>query len=553
MLDLKQSPFNLDETQEKWVMEKKQELTLEQKVGQLFCVMGGDYELTELTDMVRAGKIGGVLFRPDTTEHIQKQYQILDKAAKVPLLKAANLEEGGAGAISDGTLFGWPMLVSAADDDGMVEKFANVCAVEGQRVGINWSFSPVCDLDLNYRNPITNVRSYGSDKERVKRNTEIYVKAMQNCGMAACAKHFPGDGVDFRDQHLHPTYNNLTAEEWYASYGMIYKNLIENGLMSIMAGHIVQPNVARDINPSLTFEECLPASQSRELLTGVLREKYGFNGVITTDATIMGGYCMAMERRYALPRSIMAGCDMLVFNTNFAEDYAYLLDGVREGLLTEERLDEAVERILALKACVCGIDEENRKRGLTEESIEAARWHRECADKAVTLVKNVNPQVLPITKEKYDSIRLISLGKDKVAEGSIIEIVQEFLQRKGFETEHYNPYEDNLHGCKDLQKRRLTLYLANYEQASNQTEVRIHWCEKHALDSPRFLNEEDCIFISFANPYHLQDVPRIKTYINAYTATRSTIEAVIEKLLGESEFRGISPVDAFCGLFDTRL
>lgn len=550
MLDLKQRPFYLDENQEEWVRKTREELTLEEKVGQLFCVMGGDYQIEELAGMVREGKVGGVLYRPDTTEEIQKRYQILDKAARVPLLKAANLEEGGAGAISDGTLFGWPMMVSAADDDGMVEKFAKVCTVEGQRAGINWSFSPVCDLDLNYRNPITNVRSYGSDKERVKRNTEIFVRTMQEFGMAACAKHFPGDGVDFRDHHLHPTYNSLSAEEWYSSYGMIYENLIKNNLMSIMTGHIVQANIARDINPELTFEECMPASQSRELLTGVLREKYGFNGVITTDATIMGGYCMAMERRYALPRSIMAGCDMIVFNTNFEEDYDYLLDGVREGLLTQERLNEAVERILALKACVCKGDKKGR---FIEESIEALRWHRECADKAVTLVKNKQPHVLPITREKYDSICLISLGKDEVSEGSIRKIAEELLQKKGFEVEYYNPWEDDLHGCKNLQKKRLTLYLANYEQASNQTEVRIHWCEKHALDTPRFLNEEDYIFVSFSNPYHLQDVPRIKTYINAYTATKATIAAVIEKLLGESQFKGISPVDAYCGLPDTRL
>ena len=127
------------------------------------------------------------------------------------------------------------------------------------------------------------------------------------------------------------------------------------------------------------------------------------------------------------------------------------------------------------------------------------------------------------------------------------------MQKYGFEVEYYNPHEDNLHGCKDLQRRRLTLYLANYEQASNQTEVRVHWCEKHALDNPRFLNEEDCIFVSFSNPYHLQDVPRIKTYINAYTATQSTIEAVIEKILGKKQFKGISPVDAFCGLPDAKL
>ncbi len=550
MVDVRKRPFYLDEEEEKWVRETRDKLTREQKIGQLFCVMGGDYTEEELTGLVREGKVGGVLFRPEAAEEIRKKYQALDEAAEVPLLKAANLEEGGAGAASDFTLFGWPMMVSAADDDEMVEKFAKVCAVEGRRAGINWSFSPVCDLDLNYRNPITNVRSYGSDKERVKRDTEIYVRTMQSCGMAACAKHFPGDGVDFRDQHLHPTYNSLPAEDWYASYGMIYKNLIEHDLMSIMAGHIVQAGVARDINPELAFEECLPASLSRELLTGVLRERFGFNGVITTDATIMGGYCMAAERKNALPASVMAGCDMIVFDTDFAEDYAILLDALENGLLTEGRLDEAVERILALKACVC---KRNAAKGRGEELIEALRWRRECAQKAVTLVKNTAPHVLPVTRENYDSVRLISLGKDKTPEGSIRETMRELLCKRGFAVEYYDPYEDDLHGCMNLPKRRLTLYLANYEQASNQTEVRIHWCEKHALDIPRFLGEEDCIFVSFANPYHLQDVPRAKTYINAYTATKDTVEAVVEKLLGESEFQGISPVDAFCGLPDTRL
>lgn len=552
-MDLRKRPFYLNEEKIRWVENTKKQLTVEQKAGQLFCVMGGDYEKSQLRKMAAESRIGGVLFRPDTTEHILENYRSMDETAMVPLLKAANLEEGGAGAISDGTLFGWPMMVSAADSDEMVEKFAKVCTAEGQRVGINWSFSPVCDLDLNFRNPITNVRSYGSDLERVERNTQIFVETMQGGGMAACAKHFPGDGVDYRDHHLHPTYNSLSAEEWYRSYGEIYRNLIEHDLMSVMTGHIVQPNVAREINPSLKFEDCLPASQSYEMLTGVLRGKLGFNGVITTDATIMGGYCMAMERKDALPASIMAGCDMIVFNTNFDEDYQYLLEAIRDGRLTLERLDEAVTRILALKACVCRIPGVNEPGQIPETAIDAAVWHRECAGLSATLVKNRDPEILPISKDKYDSIRLIILGKDEIPGGSMSETAKEILQQKGFEVEIYQPLEDDLHGCRDLSKRRLTLYLANYEQASNQTTVRIHWCKKHALDSPRFLNEEDCIFVSFANPYLLQDAPRIRTYINAYTATKTTIEVVIEKLMGNSEFTGINPVDPFCGLPDTRI
>ncbi len=548
MVDVKKQPFYLSSEQAAWVEDRLNSLSTEQKVGQLFCVMGGDYAQDQLKAMVSDGRVGGILFRPAPAEEIRAWYQELDAAAPVPLLKAANLDEGGAGAISDGTLFGWPMLAAAADDAEQTEHFALSTASEGREVGINWTFSPVCDLDLNFRNPITNVRTCGSDVEKVIRGTGIFADIMQKNGIAACAKHFPGDGVDYRDQHLHPSYNSLSAEEWYATYGRVYQSLIQKGLLSIMAGHIVQPNVSMDINPELRFGDCLPGSLSRELLTGVLREKFGFNGVITTDATIMGGFCMAMERRLAIPAAIMAGNDMLVFNMDFEEDYAYMMEALRDGRLTEERLDEAVTRILAMKAKVCA------KLPYTEVTREtSADWHRECVEKSATLVKNLAPEWLPVTREHYDSIRLIILGNDVIPGGTVSGIAKNVLESHGFATELYDPYQDELHGSGDLPTRRLTVYLANYEHASNQTTVRIEWCRKHALDTPRFLNEEPSVFISLANPYLLQDVPRVKVYINAYTATADSVRIVLEKLLGKGEFTGVSPVDAFCGLPDTRI
>lgn len=547
MVDVRKMPFLLNEEQAAWVKSTRDSLSLTEKVGQLFCIMGGDYAPDVLKEMVAAGKIGGVLFRPvKPGSQIAADFVPLDEAAKVPLLKAANLEEGGSGGMSDGTLFGWPMLTAATDEPEVAAKFGKVCGTEGASIGINWTFSPVCDLDLNCRNPITNVRTFGSDTERVKTMTKRYAEAVQSCGVAACAKHFPGDGVDYRDQHLHPTYNSLHADKWYDSYGKVYENLIANGLMSVMVGHIAQPCVAMDVNPTLSFEEAMmPATLSKTLLTDVLRGKYGFNGVITSDATIMGGYCQAMDRRKAIPASIMAGCDMLVFNTDFEEDYGYMLDALKDGRLTEERLNEAVTRILALKAKFC--------HKVENDPVPAAKWHEEAADKAITLVKNKQPEKLPMTPERYPNIRLVTLGKDAMLDGSVQTITREILEQNGFQVEIYEPYADELHGTSNLSKDRLTLYIANYEQASNQTVVRINWCQKHALDMPRFVNEEVSIFVSLANPYHLQDVPRIRTLVNAYTATQTTIRLVIEKLMGKSKFKGISPVDAFCGLPDTIL
>lgn len=546
VIDLSAKPFYLDQKQIKWVNDTLAAMSDSEKVGQLFCVLADEYSFEELKALTREKNIGGILFRPvKTGAEIAAAFAQLEGEAKYPLLKAANLEEGGAGGASDGTLYGWPMLVAATDDVTEAERHAKVCAAEGRAAGVNWTFSPVCDLDMNYLNPITNVRTFGSDVERVCAFAGKYAETVQSYGLAACAKHFPGDGVDYRDHHLHPSYNSLSREAWMASYGEVYRRLIDNGLLSVMVGHIVQPDLALEINPGLSLEEIMPASLSSELLGGILRGKLDFNGLITTDATIMGGYCMAMPRAEAVPASIERGCDMLVFSTDIYADYDYMLAGLESGALSRQRLDEAVTRVLALKAKVCMAE-------YPVPEVDAPAWARECAEKAVTLVKN-KEDILPITPDKFRSIRLVLLGEDRAYDCSITEIAGAMLREAGFEVEAYEPFADDLHSPNGLPSDRLTLYLANYQTASNQTTVRINWCPKHALDIPRYVNEEKSVFVSLSNPYHLQDIPRVRTYINAYSATRASIEAAIGKILGRSEFVGVSPVDAFCGLIDTRL
>ena len=214
--------------------------------------------------------------------------------------------------------------------------------------------------------------------------------------------------------------------------------------------------------------------------------------------------------------------------------------------MTYERLEEAVTRILALKAKVC-LEE------VALPEIDAKAWQKTCAEASVTLVKNNNPQALPLTPEKFPRIRLVLLGEDQMIDGQISSFATQYLEERGFEVSRYQPLEDDLHGTSRLDEKCLTLYLANLATASNQTTVRLAWCKKHALDTPRFVNEEVSIFVSLANTYHLQDIPRVKTYINAYTATQVVLEAVLDKLVGRGTFVGVSPVDAFCGLPDTRL
>jgi len=578
-INLKAKPFYLNEAQDAHCRELLSSMTLRQKAGQVFVILGDACPEEERKKLVSEYAVGGVLLRPAPLWEIREKFAALDRVAAFPLLHCANLEEGGAGIVTDGTYFGTQLQVAAADDESVTRHFAAVCAIEGRAAGVDWTFSPVVDIDRNFRNPITNLRTFGSDCEKVRRHAAVVVEELQKQGVAAACKHFPGDGVDWRDQHLHPTYNSLSADEWYATYGSIYRTLIDEGLLSVMAGHIVQPQVIRAVNPEAGEEDLLPGSLSREMLTGVLRGEFGFNGVIITDATIMGGYTMAMERRRAIPHSIQAGCDMLCFSTDIYEDIRYLEEGVRDGLLSEERLDAAVLRVLALKEKVRAMRAEAADRLVGVRAAEAdtagrelqrrleeeadhpdmsecaylrGAWARDCADRAVTLVKDT-ARLVPALPCRFPRIRLVTVGSDALFDGSLRQCARAVLENYGFEVEDYEPMADDLHGTSGLDTQRLTLILANYPTASNQVTVRPQWCEKHALEIPRFVHEESSAFISFGNPYHLQDVPRIRTYINAYSATRATVEAALEKLIGVSEFKGVSPVDAFCGLEDTRL
>jgi beta-N-acetylhexosaminidase len=305
-----------------------------------------------------------------------------------------------------------------------------------------------------------------------------------------------------------------------------------------------------------------------ELINGLLREKLNFNGMIITDATSMAGMRIPMERKDAVPYTIAAGCDMFLFTINLDEDYGYMKDGVKEGIITKERLDEAVIRILGTKAAL-KLPEKKADGSLYPNLEEAKKivgckehkqYELECADQAMTLVKN-NQNLIPINAKDYRRVLLYPLSSGESAFGhggeDIGRMMKEALEKEGFEVEIFQPAA-GFEGMSASQKEMadhydLIIYAANLATKSNQTTVRIEWAMPMGANCPNFQAAIPTIFISFANPYHLIDVPRIRTFINAYKCKEVTVSAVVDKLLGKSEFKGSSPVDAFCGKWDARL
>ena len=535
-MDLKRKPFYLDDTAIEWVNNTLNGLTEDEKIGQLFFPIGFSTE-KEYLNHLRSLGIGGLFFRPGVAEEVQQTYEYMQRTSKVPLLTAANLEDGGNGSSIEGTAFGNQMAVAATNQTSDAYTLGKIASSEGKAVGVNFGFSPVVDLDLNFRNPITNVRTYGSDVERVIKNAKEYIQAFHDNGIMTSIKHFPGDGVDERDQHLLTSINSLSVDNWKKTFGKVYQELIDFGSKAVMVGHIAFPAYSGDE---------MPATLSPQLLQDLLRNELGFNGLTITDATPMVGFCSAMKRSEAVPYTIQAGCDMLLFNRVLEEDIQYMKDGLSKGILTKERLDEAVTRILATKASLGLHQSINHGTAKFEDFREE---QLDLADRSITLVKDTQ-NMLPLSVEKHKRVLLQLLGSFDSNE-RVLEKVKAELEKRDFEITVYEP-ETNFFDLGTVTSFSndydAVLYVANIQNASNQTVTRVHWHTLFGLGNnlPWFTKELPTMLLSFGNPYHLYDLPMVDTVINAYCNYDHFIEMAIKKVTGESSFKGVSPVNPFC-------
>lgn len=578
MINLKANPFFLSDEDIAWVEQTKKSMTLDEKVGQLLCPMGYARDDETLDHIIKDCHVGGMMYRTAPKAEIRSIHERIQQKAKIPMLLGANTEAGGDGLCMEGTSFGKPMAVAATGDPENAYRMGYVACTEGAAVGLNWSFAPVIDIDYEFHNPITNVRTFGSDPEMVLACARAYMRGANEAGVAVAIKHFPGDGTDERDQHILTSVNRFGADKWSATYGHVYGSLINEGAKTVMVGHIAQPAWVEKLDPQATArEKLMPASLSRPLVTGLLRGELGFNGLVTTDSSAMTGFMAAMPRRDAVPACIAAGCDMLLFNKSMDEDFGFMKAGVENGVITPERLDEAVTRILATKASL-GLHKRQKEGTLVPSAsslevvgcAEHVAWAKEVADKAVTLVKDTQ-HLLPISPEKYRRVYLNVIQKKLSPEDRVVKTWKALFEKEGFEVEvrdrsttfemenfagiNMTPAKEQLGAelvrptAEVCRNKDLYVYIANMENESNNTTCRLNWNVVFGMgdDVPWFVEECPTMLISTANPYHMFDAPMVKTLINSYSNTPLMNAAVMDKIMGRSPFTGKSPVDAFCG------
>ncbi len=591
MVDMKATPFYLSDEDCKWVEETIAGMTLDEKIGQLFFNMGSSRDEEYLKMTVDKYHIGGIRYNPGPADDIHEQNRILQENSKIPLIIACNTENGGDGACVDGTTIGSQTKIGATRNTQYAYNLGYMSNKEAAAIGCNLSFAPVSDIIYNWENPVIGLRTYGNDVERVMDMTKAYLEgAHANPGFCCAAKHFPGDGLDFRDQHVANSVNDFSCEEWDETFGKVYKNLIDNGLEAIMAGHIMQPAYTRHFNPDIEDDDIMPATLSPELINGLLRTKLGFNGMVLTDASHMVGLTCRMKRCDLMPAAIAAGVDMFLFFNDMDEDFEAMKKGYEDGRITEERLSDALHRILALKAHM-GLHKKDKKDIVppyeqVHEIVgceEHKAMQKEISEKAITLVKYKDKDVLPVIPDRYKRIMIVYVkGLEAPGLGTLLaqnkvspaEKLKDKLIAKGFDAFVYeSPVQKMMQQVQAGEKPDLNLYFAGKSAIADfvggqdliitmvdiaggfQPVARPSFgMTKGGGEIPWYVHELPVIVIGTKQPFVLADIPQARTYINTYDTLDTTFDALVDKLMtGADAFEGQDPVDSYCGVWDTKL
>jgi beta-N-acetylhexosaminidase len=534
----------LNEAQQRWVDATFAALGTEDKVAQLLIPTLGayDYRREAVDAFLTKRALGGIFVGiADRDQHRQEIAKLQARCA-IPMVVASDLEAGPGHFVRGGVPFPEPLAVAAANDAGLAYTLGSAAAREGRYAGIHWTFAPVVDVNINPDNPIANTRSLGDDPERVARLAEAIARGMQEHGLAACAKHFPGDGVDDLDQHTVTSVNTLSRQEWQRISGWPFRRLIEAGVWSVMVGHMALPAWDDAQNDCGVYR---PASISHTLVTGLLRGELGFQGLIVTDDMNMGGVAGYAARRERTVACIAAGCDMLLF-PKLPDDYAILLEAVHSGALSEAWVDEAVRRILDFKArlnlhtgALFGLSV-----GASEQQAFATA-SRQIATAAVIKVRDLHG-VLPLRRLRPGA-RVLTITLASASE-DVLE-VDRALRDRGYEVDHaYNP--DDLRLSEQTFAYEAVFVNFVFKGVWGVQSVRSVGTHNRIFIGGFYTDHPCVVFTSFGSPYHLRMFSTLPNYLNVHSSCPDSQRAAVQVWFGEADACGTSPVGQLVRTYD---
>lgn len=531
-------------------------MTVEELCGQVLAydVQPRDEE-EETLSVIRKIKPGTLFIagvERDSVEQLQPFFRQIAKyrdaateASGIPCMVSTDIENGPGSFCKPLPELPNPMAWGACNDEKLIERAGELTGRICRRIGVHYTLGPVVDLSLNFRNPLVSVRGVSDSPERVIRIAGAYLKgAQKNGNLAGCLKHFPGDGVDERNQHFLTSVNSLSKEEWMASYGKIYRELFKRGANSVMVGHISSP----------AFQEgetdeygALPGTLSKALITDLLKGELGFGGCVISDAMSMIGACARVPEDKLAVSFFRAGGDLMLFPR--PEEHGYLVRAVESGELSVDRMKDAAYRCLKLKEQVRLFDENFRidGDGAEEDIAELEELCEKIAAGAVKIVRN-NENVLPVRKKKGKVLLLKFSGSyfnTQPAESPFRYIEREF-EAQGWQVDSF--FFAKHERLKQVMNEYDLVVIASHANYHGST-LRVGWDNIMALWRGYILQHDKVVFVGLDDPYKLFDFPYAKTYVNTFGESPSLQRALVRVILGKIQPKAQNPI-SFGGYFE---
>ncbi|MCH4822441.1 serine hydrolase [Gramella lutea] len=534
----RKEPEFLKYTNSKWVDSVMTELTPDERIAQLLMIPAfsnkDEEHKKEVLKYIREYKIGGLIFMqgdPKSQLKLMNEYQ---QASKVPIIGAIDAEWGLGMRLDNTISFPYQMGLGAIQDEELIYEMGVEVARQLKRTGLHINFGPVVDVNNNPQNPVINYRSFGEDKLNVTQKGIAYMKGMQSENLLATAKHFPGHGDTDTDSHYalpqinHP-FERLDDLEMYP-----FRELINEGIGGVMVAHLDIPALDSTGTPS---------TLSKPIITGILKERLGFKGLIVTDAMNMKGVAEGNEPGVVDKEAILAGNDLLEFSEDIPKAISEIRKAIDEGIITQKKIDARCRKILAVKQWV-GLDNyeplpvENIEKELNKP--EAKLLNRKLVEASLTLLKNEN-SLLPLRRLDSLKIASVSIGASEITEFQ--KTLKLYTRVDDFQLDR----EANTTDIENLKEKLedYNLVIVGLHDFSIRSRNQIQLSE----DVQKFISElsesKNSIFSIFKNPYVLDKLENIENsavLIEAYQDTEISQELSAQLIFGGIGATGKLPV-----------
>ncbi len=516
---------DLDKKAVKYADSLYAKLSMDERIGQLYIVAlytnKDQNHISGVRKLVEQERIGGIILMQDDAEQEIALVNEFQKKSRVPMLFGMDAEWGLYQRIKTAHKFPWAMTLGAIQDNNLVYEMASKIAEDAKKMGIYWNFAPVVDVNTNPKNPIIGNRSFGSDVQNVIAKSLAYAQGLQDNGVLAAIKHFPGHGDTDVDSHLDLPVVKHSLERLNKIELAPFKALMDKKIGGVMIAHLYVPQLEKGKN--------IPASISYDIVTNLLKNKFRYEGLVITDALNMNAVAKKYPAGELDLRAFKAGNDVLLFSQDVPTGKKLIKEALQKGEISEKRLEESVKKILKTKYLL-GLQ---NLRPLSSEGINSALnndSHTKISEKlyanALTLLKD-EKQLFPLREKEVYYLPL-----EEASHEAFLQELSKEIKVKKISFKEIQSIPENAVVIIGLHKDNSTAYKP----------YKVSWESKRLINQVKSRNK--VILNVFGSPYALQDVDisGISSVLVSYENNPLSMKATAEAYLGKQKINGRLPV-----------